>query len=342
MKRPSLTRIAALAAFLGASLTTFNALAEPQWIWLSQSAKPKEKVTLVREFTLDGDAKSATLSVSVDNGAKVFINGKAAAENPDWQQATKADVKALLVKGKNEIRIDAKNQDGSAAAVALIDIELADGKKIAIETNGDWKAATTGTTDFKPAAVIAKYGAGPWGDVFARTGGKGTVKRGVDTSVQAATDPAEIQVPPGFKVELLYTVPKAEQGSWVSMTVDNKGRLLCGDQYGALYRLTPPPIGSGEKAKVEKLETKIGGAHGLLYANDSLYVMLNEKGAAEAKGLASGLYRLKDTDGDGNFGEPGAAERNARAAASTARIPCSSRRTGRASISTAATTRNCR
>ena len=108
MKRPSLTRIAAVAAFLGASLTSFKALAEPQWIWLSKSAKPKEKVTLTHEFTLDGEVKSATLSVSVDNGAKAFINGKAAAENPDWMQPTKADVKALLVKGKNEIRLTIK------------------------------------------------------------------------------------------------------------------------------------------------------------------------------------------------------------------------------------------
>ena len=66
MKRPTFTRIAAIAAFLGASLT---ALAEPQWIWLSKNAKPNEQVTLTHEFTLAGDVKSATLSVSVDKGA---------------------------------------------------------------------------------------------------------------------------------------------------------------------------------------------------------------------------------------------------------------------------------
>jgi putative heme-binding domain-containing protein len=304
MKRLRLSRFALPAALL---FTAFTALAEPQWIWLSKNAKPLEKVTLVHEFTLAGDAKSATLSVSVDNGAKVFINGKPAAENPDWSSPTKADVKALLVKGKNEIRLDAKNNEGTAAAVAVLDIELADGKKIAVETNGEWKAATTGTTDFKPATVIAKYGAGPWGDILAQAGGKkgkGTVKRGVDTSVQAATDPSEIHAPEGFKVELLYTVPKAEQGSWVSMTVDKKGRLLCGDQYGGIYRLTPPPIGSGGKSVIEKIEAHIGGAHGLLYAHDSLYVMLNEGGAPEAKGLKAGLYRLRDSDGDDHFSEP--------------------------------------
>ena len=58
-----------------------------------------------------------------------------------------------------------------------------------------------------------------------------------------ATDPATMKVAKGFKVELIHSVPKDEQGSWVSMCVDPKGRLIVSDQYGALYRVTPPPIG---------------------------------------------------------------------------------------------------
>src|SRR5437867_3826162 len=39
-----------------------------------------------------------------------------------------------------------------------------------------------------------------------------------------------IKVKKDFKVELLYSVPPATQGSWVSMTVDTKGRLIVSDQ----------------------------------------------------------------------------------------------------------------
>ena len=39
-----------------------------------------------------------------------------------------------------------------------------------------------------------------------------------------ATDPATMKTLKDFKVELIYSVPKDEQGSWVSMTVDDKGR----------------------------------------------------------------------------------------------------------------------
>src|SRR5438552_14564952 len=41
-----------------------------------------------------------------------------------------------------------------------------------------------------------------------------------------ATDPATMKVAKGFKVELLFSVPKDEMGSWVCMGVDPKGRLI--------------------------------------------------------------------------------------------------------------------
>src|SRR5688572_1941742 len=59
-----------------------------------------------------------------------------------------------------------------------------------------------------------------------------------------ATDPSALVVAPGFKVELLYSVPRTDQGSWVCLTLDPKGRLIAGDQYGGLYRITLPPLGS--------------------------------------------------------------------------------------------------
>jgi putative heme-binding domain-containing protein len=138
-----------------------------------------------------------------------------------------------------------------------------------------------------------------------------------------ATAPSAIQVAAGFKVELLYTVPKEEQGSWVALAVDPKGRITAGDQYGGLYRISPPPVGTSTGTKVEKLAITLPavplppgaeprptpkraqatggaaspsvGAHGLLYAFDSLYVMVDEVPAKQ------GIWRLRDTDGDDQF-----------------------------------------
>ena len=269
--------------------------AEPQWIWLSKVAKANEKVTLRKEFDLGAAVKTATLSVTCDNGADAVLNGKPALQNRDWMEPTKADVKALLKAGKNELVLNARNQDGGAAAVAVLTMEMEDGKTVTIETGEDWQAVAAGSTDFKPAVVIAKYGDKPWGLAL---GGaqKGGAKRGGGDQTVAAAD--SLQLPKGFKAELLYTVPKADQGSWVGLTVDPKGRLLATDQYGTLYRITVPAIGAKDAAaetKVEPLTTELRGAHGILYAFGSLYAMVNEAGT-------HGLVRMRDTDGDDHFG----------------------------------------
>ncbi|MBE7497785.1 MAG: c-type cytochrome [Verrucomicrobiaceae bacterium] len=109
-----------------------------------------------------------------------------------------------------------------------------------------------------------------------------------------ATPVEKIKIAKGFQVELLYSVPKEQEGSWVSMTQDDKGRLICSDQYGALYRITP-----GAKAadtKVEKLSIDFGHCQGLLYHAGSLYGVVN----ADAY-QGRGLYRCKDTNGDDQF-----------------------------------------
>ncbi|MCA9265617.1 MAG: hypothetical protein KDA60_17270, partial [Planctomycetales bacterium] len=118
---------------------------------------------------------------------------------------------------------------------------------------------------------------------------QGQEQGGAAAPEPVATPVERMRVADGFEVELLYSVPADQQGSWVSMTVDNRGRLITSDQYGKLYRVTTGPEG----VDVQPLATDIGGAHGLLYAFDSLYVMVN--GTDKDK---QGLYRVTDSDGD--------------------------------------------
>src|SRR5689334_16566151 len=68
----------------------------------------------------------------------------------------------------------------------------------------------------------------------------GQKSRAAMAQIAEATPASALNVAPGFKVELLYTVPKEDQGSWVALTTDPKGRLIASDQYGGLYRLTLP------------------------------------------------------------------------------------------------------
>ena len=66
------------------------------------------------------------------------------------------------------------------------------------------------------------------------------------------------------------------------------------DQYGSLYRVTLPALDAkDEKLDIEMIDVPLGEAHGLLWAFDSLYVMVNH-----GKVFESGLYRVTDTNND--------------------------------------------
>lgn len=121
---------------------------------------------------------------------------------------------------------------------------------------------------------------------------------------------AKLQVEQGFVAEHLYSPIDSTEGSWVAMTFDDQGRLITSDQYGSLYRLEIPPIGSPDSIQptVEKLDINMGFAQGLLWAFNSLYVMVNnntpenlEDMPEDAFRVRSGLYRLTDTDDDDQF-----------------------------------------
>lgn len=105
------------------------------------------------------------------------------------------------------------------------------------------------------------------------------------------TPPEQFSTLPGFQVELLYEVPSESEGSWVSLTVDPKGRLIACDQYGGLYRIDV----SGDQPKVEKLKIEFQGAQGLLCAFGALYANVN------SRDNAPGVWRLTDTNGDDQY-----------------------------------------
>jgi len=138
------------------------------------------------------------------------------------------------------------------------------------------------------AAMMAVCG------VAAALAGDAPKKDGPPLVIPTATQVENIRVLKGFKIELLYDVPKNSEGSWVSMCLDPKNRLIVSDQYGGMYRVTPPAIGgNAADTKVEKINVAIGEAQGLLWAFDSLYVVVN-KGVK----YPSGVYRVRDTNGD--------------------------------------------
>jgi putative heme-binding domain-containing protein len=258
----------------------------PTWIW---GKDDNRNYRLVTELKLDGPAKAARFKASGDNSVTVFLNGKNLGSSDEWNEPIEADALSALKVGTNEIRAEAANAGGVAAFVFKLAVDMPDGSTKYVVSDGTWLAREARSSrGSDPVKTLGKLGTAPWGNVFDDHGLASKGPRGV------------FEVPEGFKVEKLFTVPKETLGSWVSITFDDKGRLIASDQDGkGLCRITLPKIGSDEPTKVEHLDIKLNGrqvssAQGMLHAFGSLYISMNG-------GLGSGLYRATDTNGDDQY-----------------------------------------
>ncbi len=215
---------------------------KPHWIWADGPAGAGQTVRLRKEFSPGKRPASATLTVAADNEATVWIDGTKVLENKSWAEPSRADVTALAGGRNKVLSVQAKNADGPAGVLVMLEMKYADGSSKRVISDTSWKvapAATAGAAWTTPGFVGADdwphadgrgvLGARPWGDVL--TG---------QTAAPGATPADQLDLPNDYTAELLYSVPKEEQGSWVSMTVDPQGRLIVSDQYGKLYRVTPP------------------------------------------------------------------------------------------------------
>ncbi|MDR8394562.1 c-type cytochrome [Aliifodinibius sp. S!AR15-10] len=98
-----------------------------------------------------------------------------------------------------------------------------------------------------------------------------------------------IQVLPGFEVQMLYEVPREDQGSWVSLAVGPEGNLIASDQEDkGLFKISVGGTLDKPEVNVKEMIMPALGAQGLLWSFDHLYANLN----------GEGLFRLRDSNGN--------------------------------------------
>ena len=108
-----------------------------------------------------------------------------------------------------------------------------------------------------------------------------------------ATPAETLTLPAGFQVELLRSAGTNE-GSWICMTIDPKGRLIISPQQNERPLLRVTLTKDGQVDKVETIPAPVMQAMGMCYAHDSLYV--NAQGPQ-----GTGLYRLVDANHNDRF-----------------------------------------
>ncbi|MCA9145364.1 MAG: c-type cytochrome [Planctomycetales bacterium] len=274
---------------------------EPQWVWLQKDGQPEDRVFFRKEFETQGVA-AARLYAVCDDRMTIFVDGKQIVEHNSWEQPVFVDLtKHIDLESpdqKHVLAVQAENGSSSAGLLVKVDLESGWRDATSVVTDGTWQASTTPAKGWKEIGfkqkwsapeVIAPLGQGPWGKKINAT----TLAAAAPLKEPTATPITDMKIAKDFEVELLYSVPKDVEGSWVNLCSDPKGRLIVSDQYGGLFRVTPPPVGTAGEVAIEKINVDIGEAQGLLWAFDSLYVVVNRTGQYD-----SGVYRVFDKDGD--------------------------------------------
>ncbi|MGB6220819.1 MAG: family 16 glycoside hydrolase [Haloferula sp.] len=283
---------------------------EIEWIWGSSQPKANEKVFFRKEFVLPPGFAGATLEVVGDDAQRAWVNGHDLGMQMDWSRLVRHEVADYLKPGRNIIAVEGRNGTGVAGMAMRMKIKLSDGSSAELVSDGSWKVSSESAegwlelgfdqSGWRPATVVAKMGAAPWGKIIGdqamaeKPAPKGPAKDMSDS----------FAVLPGFKLELIRKIP-ASEGSWVALTIGPDGSLICGDQYGKIYRLIV------ETGKVEPLPIPLDGIHGLLWFKDSLYVTVTEskkvdKGVYRVQAGANGTFKkpelLKKLEGSGEHG----------------------------------------
>ncbi|MFJ9346640.1 family 78 glycoside hydrolase catalytic domain [Streptomyces sp. NPDC101237] len=148
------------------------------WIWYPEgdpaSQAPVATRSFRRTFTLDSAPAAATLIVTGDDTADVWVNGTPVSSSrrvtDSWKTAATVDVTAQLRSGANTLAIASANTTPSPAGL-IAALTVAGGPTVV--TDGTWRAHQDPPAGWQdpgyddsawPAArALATYGGGPWG-----------------------------------------------------------------------------------------------------------------------------------------------------------------------------------
>ena len=140
-----------------------------EWIW---AGPPQENQTvyLMKQFAVDGPVRRATLSVVVDEGCEVFLNGQPLGKAASWQKSTVfSGLEKALTTRTNVLSVSATNSTGPAGVLARLEIETEKGKTI-LRSDASWKGWTQMPQEWptpKPeggtaVAVVGRASQGVW------------------------------------------------------------------------------------------------------------------------------------------------------------------------------------
>ncbi|WP_428308917.1 alpha-L-rhamnosidase N-terminal domain-containing protein [Lacipirellula sp.] len=175
----------------------------------------------------------------------MLINCHRVASASDWRSPAPVDVTSRLKPGRNALAVEGENLASQVTAnpaglMACLEIELADGQKLVVQSDESWRSAqelsgehsawTAADFDDSPwrsVAKLAAYGAAPWG-AFTQSATYGPYATGIEGKIRV------IYIPESRPIEIRSLAPGATHTAFVFDPVSGKqidlGKLSPNDQ----------------------------------------------------------------------------------------------------------------
>jgi putative heme-binding domain-containing protein len=236
--------------------------------------------TVTHTFDAPGPLLMAILLVAApDAEVTIQLNEQNLTTLPPAAQASSLDLTRHLRTHGNTLTL---RSTGKVAALLELNGDLA--QKTWLATNRNW----THRQSLGPTDAVAD--ADPF-DLKKTPDAYNSWKLAGRDSQNQATDPATIQVPAGYRIQLVHSATP-DQDSWIAMAFDPNGRLTLGMEKKGLLRLSFSNPDQPEVASAQVIDNSLEECRGLLYAEGWLFANANR---------SKTLVRLRDADDDGVF-----------------------------------------
>ena len=262
----------------------------PQWIWSSGDRMAAGEVTFSASLDLADEFTRVDLWIATDFAQSTLrLNGGLVAELSAYDPPREIEITPHVRRGKNTLQLQAVGVDGPSAVALKLIVTRIMGEPLTLLSNASWS-----TDNGRSVTSLGEVARVPW-----LISASSTEIQPFDDYTQwkralGETGPQSprYEVQPGFELQQLRFA-QPEEGSWVSLAFVPDGRLIVAKEDRGLLRLTLDAA-SGHVEQVELVNDELQECRGLLFALGALYVNANE---------SKGLYRLRDTSGDGSYDE---------------------------------------
>jgi hypothetical protein len=161
--------------------TAREQLGSANWIWYPEgnpaASAPPGKRYFKKAFSVEGEVKSAQLTMTADNQFAVWVNGTEVGNGDTHTRTFTFDVAGKLKQGENLVAVEAVNTTDAPSPAGLIGslvIQFKDGRSQTVATDKTWKSAekvdepwnsTADATGWSAAQELGLLGMAPWGNL---------------------------------------------------------------------------------------------------------------------------------------------------------------------------------